>query len=69
MGLRYIFQIIAMLIAPLVTFCAIFVAYEFHNIIVTIIIGYFYFNGLDMWDPWKPKIAKKFLANTKAMGL
>lgn len=69
MGFRYFFQFFAMLIGPVVTLVCLYVIYFSQNPVVLILIGFFYYLERDMWDPWKPRVIKKFLANAKEMGL
>ena len=68
MGFRYFFQFMAMLIAPIITYAAIYTICSTNNLLVTAVIIFFYYLQLDMWDPWKPQVARQFLANAKKIG-
>lgn len=69
MKFRYIFQFIAMLIGPMVTFAGLYVIlYVSESLMIDILIVGFYYLERDMWDPWKPAVAKQFLVNAKKYG-
>ncbi|MDO8669774.1 MAG: hypothetical protein Q7K65_05840 [Candidatus Buchananbacteria bacterium] len=68
MGFRYIFQFMAMLVGPLVTFASVYVILFLGDLLVGLLIIFFYCKNLDMWDPWRPKVIKQFLTNAKKLG-
>jgi len=59
----------AMLIGPIITLAFLGLLGSLNNGLIAICLIIFYCTQLDMWDPWKPKVARQFLANARKIGL
>ena len=69
MSFRHLFQFIAMLVAPVVTFAGFYVIlYVSTSLALDIFVIFLLYRERDMWDPWEPAIAKNFLINAEKLG-